>query len=330
MLVQATKDNQSPSRVFRSQNPDEIVDYVGKALAPHRMDTRNPDAMRAKLTTFDIAQVQIVDIEYGTDVWIDPGELESGYLVHAAMSGVGQMRSGRDETAVSPENLYVTSPGKPFNCRMTPECRHLTVKISNAAFEDYLTRVLNIATTRPLVFYPGHEGSRELPAVWRNMLNHIMNQIELAPALMTNVHTQKQYSMVLIDMLLTNYCNSYSDQIALYGNDISPWYVRRARDAIHASLEDMISISDLAQQVGVSVRSLQNGFRQFIGLTPVEYVRRHRLEKLHYALMHDGNNRSVTELMLESGIVNFGRYAQYYRQQYGCRPSDTLRSRRIT
>ena len=134
--------------------------------------------------------------------------------------------------------------------------------------------------------------------------------------------------MVLIDMLLTNYCNSYSDQIALYGNDISPRHVRRARDIIHASIEEAISVTDLAHQVGVSVRSLQNGFRQFIGLTPVEYVRRHRLEKLHRALMDNRSDRSVTELMLECGIVNFGRYAQYYRQQYGCRPSETLRGRR--
>lgn len=62
---------------------------------------------------------------------------------------------------------------------------------------------------------------------------------------------------------------------------------------------------------------------------PVEYVRRHRLEKLHCALMDHGSESSVTELMLECGIVNLGRYAQYYRQQYGCRPSDTLCARRF-
>jgi transcriptional regulator GlxA family with amidase domain len=77
--------------------------------------------------------------------------------------------------------------------------------------------------------------------------------------------------------------------------------------------------------VGVSVRSLQNGFRQFLGVTPLEYVRRHRLEQLHRALMDSQSRANVTELMLECGIANFGRYAQYYRQQYGCLPSETLR-----
>nr|WP_240950051.1 helix-turn-helix domain-containing protein [Novosphingobium sp. ERN07] len=133
--------------------------------------------------------------------------------------------------------------------------------------------------------------------------------------------------MVLAEVLLGNYCNSYSEQIALHGNDISPRHVRRAREIIHQSLDDNISINALAAQVGVSVRSLQNGFRDFLGLTPLEYVRRHRLERLHSALMNACGETSVTELMLECGIVNFGRYAQYYRQQYGCLPSETLRRR---
>lgn len=330
MLQQTVTNPRAPKRRFQSRNPDEVVDYVGEVLAPHRMDTRYPTEMAAQLACFDLAPVKIVDIQYGTEVWVDPGELEACYLVHAALQGETTMRTGTDDTMIRPDNLYVSSPGKAFKCRMSPECRHLTVRIQASALEGYLSRVLNIAITRPLIFYAGQEGGRELPTVWRNMIAHIVRLVDDAPVLMGNAQTQKQYSMVLIDMLLSNYCNSYSEQIALYGNDISPRHVRQARDIIHASLDETISVTDIAEQVGVSVRSLQIGFRQFIGLTPFEYVRRHRLEKLHRALMDNGGGQSVTELMLECGIINFGRYAQYYRQQYGCRPSDTLRNRRLT
>lgn len=57
-------------------------------------------------------------------------------------------------------------------------------------------------------------------------------------------------------------------------------------------------VTDLAQQVGVSVRSLQNGFRQFVGLIQIECVRCHRLEKLHRSLMDNGSESSVTELTI--------------------------------
>jgi AraC-like DNA-binding protein len=316
MLSVAMPDTRPAARDFQSSDPGEIVDYVGRTLAPHRMDMGDPSRMSARLKCFEVAPTQIVDIQYGTDVWIDPGELSSHFLVHASIEGSSEIWQGGAEGSIRPDNLHISSPGSPIRIHMTPACRHLTVRIAHSAFEDYLTRVMNIPVNRPLVFYPGREFGRELPVVWRNLLTHLISR------------TQRQYSMLMIEMLLSNYCNSYSDQIALYGNDISPWHVRRARDIIHESFDESISVTDLANQVGVSVRSLQNGFRQFLGLTPVEYVRRHRLEKLHRALMDGTPDSSVTELMLGCGIVNFGRYAQYYRQQYGCRPSDTLRSRR--
>jgi transcriptional regulator GlxA family with amidase domain len=35
--------------------------------------------------------------------------------------------------------------------------------------------------------------------------------------------------------------------------------------------------------------------------------------------------QNVTEIMLAVGIANFGRFAQYYRQQIGESPSTTLK-----
>lgn len=315
--------------VFQSRNPDEVVDYVARALAPHRMDAHNPSQMAAKLSCFEIASARIVDICYGTDVWIDPGELESHFLVHAAMQGTTSIWSGGVRGEMRPDNLYVSSPGMPIKIHMTPECSHLTVRIAWSAIEDYLARVMHISTSRPLVFYPARERGQDLPVAWRSTLGYIIDQTHATPALMANDRTQKQCLTLLIEMLLSHYSNSYSDRIALSGNDVAPWHVRRGRDIIHESLDRTISVSELAEQVGVSVRSLENGFRQFVGMTPTEYIRRHRLEKLHQALIDEDEDRSVTEMMLECGIVNFGRYAQYYRRQYGCRPSETLRNRRL-
>ncbi|PZU56561.1 MAG: AraC family transcriptional regulator [Sphingobium sp.] len=329
MLSTALNTNRPATRNFQSSDPGEVVDYVGRTLAPHRMDMDDPKQMTAKLRCFEVAPAHIVDIQYGTDVWIDPGELESHFLIHAALQGVSAVWAGGVECEMRTDNVHISSPGAAMKIHMTPECRHLTVRIAAATFEDYLARVMNIPVNRPVVFYPEQEKGQDLPVVWRNLVRHLVDQIVTAPTLMANSRTQRQYAVTMVEMLLSNYRNSYSDQIALYGNDISPWHVRKARDIIHDSFDDAVSVTDLARRVGVSVRSLQNGFRQFLGMTPVEYVRRHRLEKLHRALMEGDPDSSVTELMLECGIMNFGRYAQYYRQQYGCRPSETLRNRRV-
>ncbi len=40
---------------------------------------------------------------------------------------------------------------------------------------------------------------------------------------------------------------------------------------------------------------------------------------------HRYQSDTVTDLMLIFGISNFGRYAHYYKEIYGCPPSATLR-----
>lgn len=323
----ATGARRPLSRNFQSSRPDEVLDYVSRNLSPHQMNLADPAHMSARLRCLDMTPAQIVDISYGTDVRIDADELESHFLVHAGISGTSHVWASGRSAEITSSNLYVSSPGSGMRIHMSAECRHLAVRIARSAFEDYLARWMNIAVNRPLVFYEGGQGERELPDAWRQLLRHMIEQSEAAPALMAAPRTRQHYSLLLMEMLLNNHCNSYSDQIALYGNDIAPRHVRKAREIIHDSIEESICVTDLARRVGVSPRSLQNGFRQFLGVTPVEYVRRHRLERLHRALMEAVPEHSVTELMLECGILNFGRYAHYYRQQYGCRPSDTLRAR---
>ncbi|WP_255853429.1 AraC family transcriptional regulator [Marinobacterium rhizophilum] len=49
--------------------------------------------------------------------------------------------------------------------------------------------------------------------------------------------------------------------------------VDQARDSIDAHLGESISLADLACCVGVTARTLQNGFQRFLDCTPTEYIR---------------------------------------------------------
>ncbi|WP_068093271.1 AraC family transcriptional regulator [Novosphingobium rosa] len=325
MLSLLSQSNIPGMQSLVSQQADVVHDTLSRRLSNHKLACRRPGPMDARIYSLELAAIQLVELSYGVDVEVEADVSPDHFLVHIGLEGETQMWAGGKSHPLGTDALMVSNPGAPLRVQMTGECRHFAVRMPVSLCTDYLTRHLNVPLNRPLEFYAGREGSRELPVVWRGMMAHLCEQLRLAPTMMGHRRIQRHYGTLLAEILLGNYCNSYSEQIAIHGNDISPRHVRRARDIIHASKDDTISIADLAQRVGVSVRSLQNGFRQFLGVTPLEYVRRHRLEQLHRALMDEQSRSSVTELMLECGIVNFGRYAQYYRQQYGCLPSETLR-----
>ena len=81
--------------------------------------------------------------------------------------------------------------------------------------------------------------------------------------------------------------------------------------------------ADLADLAGVSVRRLQQAFREHLGTTPFAHLHDLRLDRIHDDLVH-GRGVTVTEVALSCGITHLGRFAAAYRERFGELPSQTL------
>jgi transcriptional regulator GlxA family with amidase domain len=91
-------------------------------------------------------------------------------------------------------------------------------------------------------------------------------------------------------------------------------------------LQDPISIADIAIAAGVSTRALQSAFQRQFEMTPSHYLRRMRLRAAHEELRTATDARvAVRDVARRWGFVHAGRFAQLYADQYGERPSETLR-----
>jgi len=110
---------------------------------------------------------------------------------------------------------------------------------------------------------------------------------------------------------------------------IAPSHVRRAIDFMHANIGQPLTISVIAEAVGVSVRTLESGFRGFKETTPAAYLRTIRLRAARQDLRDPSNQQSVRDICLKWGFFHFGRFSAVYRASYGESPSDT-RKRVVT
>lgn len=83
---------------------------------------------------------------------------------------------------------------------------------------------------------------------------------------------------------------------------------------------DPVSVADLADQLGISVRTLNRRFRQATGLTPQEYVLRQRLDVARELLRT--SNLSITEVAAAVGYSDSAYFARLFRQQMKQSPRD--------
>lgn len=95
-------------------------------------------------------------------------------------------------------------------------------------------------------------------------------------------------------------------------------------------LETPNCMSDVADRLSVAERTLRSCCRRILGMSPGRYIRARRLYMARRSLTtSDPASTSVTEIALQHGFFEFGRFAGVYRAEFGESPSATLRRARV-
>ena len=99
------------------------------------------------------------------------------------------------------------------------------------------------------------------------------------------------------------------------------------RDIEHfyATRDTPIHISEICEQFGVHRRALHRAFHEVVGMGPVAFLRRKRLNDVHTALRRDGHATTVRQIAINHGFIDPSRFAQAYKSLFGELPSQTLK-----
>ncbi|MCY1140525.1 AraC family transcriptional regulator [Actinoplanes sp. Pm04-4] len=108
---------------------------------------------------------------------------------------------------------------------------------------------------------------------------------------------------------------------------VAPAVLRRATAFIEDHPESPLTVAEIADAAGVGIRALQSAFRRHLEVTPMTYLRRVRLDRVHRELRAGAPHSGVTvqDSARRWGFANLGRFAAEYRAEYGETPSQTLR-----
>ncbi|MHC1562535.1 helix-turn-helix transcriptional regulator [Actinomycetospora sp. C-140] len=105
-----------------------------------------------------------------------------------------------------------------------------------------------------------------------------------------------------------------------------PATVRRAIAFIDSHAHQDIGLPDISAAAQTGARSLQIAFRRYRDTTPLEYLRRVRLDGAHAELVAADPTRGdrVAAIAAKWGFAHPGRFSATYRDRYGRSPGSTL------
>lgn len=120
--------------------------------------------------------------------------------------------------------------------------------------------------------------------------------------------------------------HNYSDELRAPVAQTGTAPIRAAVEFIETHAGEPLTMSEIAQEAGLCVRALQNGFAKHVGATPSAYLRNVRLQRAHEALLvSSASDITVATIASAWGFFNTGRFASMYKTAYGELPSNTLR-----
>ncbi|WP_449002483.1 helix-turn-helix transcriptional regulator [Myxosarcina sp. GI1(2024)] len=133
--------------------------------------------------------------------------------------------------------------------------------------------------------------------------------------------------MELLALQLAQLTESKPDELKTTFKPQSIDRIYQARDILANQLENPPSISELAEQVGLSESTLRRGFRQLFGMTVIGYLTSLRMEQAKLLLRE--RKHSICEVANLVGYSHLSYFSTAFKHQFGITPSQCMTGEKL-
>jgi AraC-like DNA-binding protein len=287
-----------------------------------------PDDFALHLEVIQLGPLTIGHLGLQASATLIASELD-GYHVTLPFRGAVQTRQAGREVLAGPETAVVFRPGDPVYTLHDPHSTELDIKIDGAALEAELSALLGRDVAGPIDLAPTMRLSDGPGRSFRRIAGLLRDELPHPGSLIHQPLIAARVRHSVMSGLLLSVPHRYHDELSAPIRHGAPRAIRRALNAIQDEPEKPFGVADLADIAGMSVRSLQEGFRRHVGCAPMTYLQKVRLTRVHEALCQgDPAQVTVAAVAHRWGFAHLGRFASVYRGQFGESPSETLRRAR--
>ncbi len=315
--------------IFYTEDADEASELVGKALAPNRLTLGQVGASEfaASMHGVRFREVSLLYLDLHVAATLDIPRCGRYYAVHMPMNGraVGTV-GGKREFEANTIRALVTNPADELRIRFDHDSPQLIVRIEQDALERYLTRLSGRMMTQRLNFAPSLDLTSDAATRWHGSVQLLHTEVFYQGSLVHDGIGIGPLEEFLMSSLLMIQPSTYREQLTRSAAAPGRRAVRQALDFMERHLSEPLTMTDIATHVGVSVRSIQQGFRDERGVTPMAWLRDRRLERVREELTDadTGDGVTVTAVAERWGFSHLGSFAAFYKKRWGESPSQTL------
>ncbi|MFM0054802.1 AraC family transcriptional regulator [Paraburkholderia phytofirmans] len=304
-------------RLFESADLDETRELISGVMQPHLLVPSGAKAGRSHMDFVRLGGVGIGTIAFGTAMRVDVEAVDGYHLLMFCVNGQAEVRTRGRIVCADQSNAVLCAAGEPFDAVLSPDCEQFIVRIDTGflgtqAWPAGLGHGLHLHVDSPAL------------VGWLQQLNLIANSSALLDLAQKNEGVGRQMGRLLIELLTPGLVTAAPEPGR---RTASPGFVRRAEDFMQEHCGEVLRLPDIATALGLPERTLRDGFQQFRGISPTQYLRQIRLDRAYQILREAAPGVQVSQVAMDCGFFHLGRFSIEYKKRFGESPSETLARR---
>ena len=309
---------------LQSTDLDQVQAHVSSVLCPHELQLYSGhQALNTELYYRPAPRLGFGRLRYGAAVHIRPQPLKDFYLLQIPIHGHEQIQLNNQRFDYDLEIASMLNPDQVFQMQHSDQANKLFVRVCRRSLERFFNDHYQRPMQGSLQFAPlQHLKQGAGQSLW-----HVL-QWQFSEASDGVLFDNPQAIQRLEDTFFATLLDIWPhNQLEIPNHRVTPHVIKQAKDHIQHHLASPLTVSAIADAVEISTRSLYSGFKDFVGLSPMQYVKQQRLLHVHEQLLAaDPKQQTVTQIALQAGFTHLGQFAVDYQRQFGAKPSQTLQS----
>jgi AraC-like DNA-binding protein len=314
----------SDYEVCRTNDIEKACSIGGEILCDNDLKLSNCNSsIDASIFYRKVGSVGLGRMSYGGNVVISPNVFEDFLLVQMPIRGSEEITLGRERLLCTPEVFGIINSNTKSTIDHKCNTEKLIIRIDKKLINRNCQEILGYTLTKDVEFESAMPIEKNSNVQWLKMISWIYSVVSSQTFLSSLMVAQIENNIV--NMLLDNQPNNYSSEIHDEKFSISPFFIKKVERYIHENAKKTITIHDIAEDAGVSCRTIFNGFRKYKNITPMRYLKEVRLQNAYEDLKrgHIGKD-TVTEIAFKWGFSHLGHFSNDYKCRFYEAPSETL------
>ncbi|MBB4569366.1 AraC family transcriptional regulator [Rhizobium leucaenae] len=312
--------------VHSGTDPDELSEILSTPRSPIKVAALDNSPIAFHCNFQSAGPVTVADCAYEGTVALKREAPSDKMIIFLAKQGNAVFNYPRKPIESAPGYGAILEGEPSTGSLLFGPRRHMALFIDKAKINGHLSHMLDKTVRGRIDIHPHFDLTSDAGRALLHLVEQLHHGLRESGSLRQSPLALASLSDAVTYLILENCQHRYSTELAKSAPAPAPRHVKWAIDFMQEHIAAPISLNDIATAANVSVRTLQQGFKQFRNTSPMTYLQEMRMAAVHHDLLVADTKRTVADVAAKWGFTHLGRFAAEYKKRFGHLPSQTLKA----